>query len=141
MFTIRSHSSSGASSTGPSSITPALLIEGVEPAQLRDGALDRGPCLRLGGDVGVDDERPSAGLLDPLGQSPQPVLAARGERDRGALISERERGRLADPARGAGDERHGAVKAAHAPDQRKPVSLGAGGSGLTGRPGGGSFSL
>ena len=61
---IRSHSSVGASTIGPSSMTPALLTTRVQAAELVDGPRDERLRLLLVGDVALDRERAAAGLLD-----------------------------------------------------------------------------
>ena len=100
-----SHSSVGASTIGPSSMTPALLTSTSRrpsSATVRSTA----PAAACGvGDVGRDDERGAAGLADLIGQLLEAVGPARDEGHRGALAGQAQRRRLADPARRAGDQR------------------------------------
>jgi hypothetical protein len=72
----------------------------VEPTELLDGALDSGLRLLAIGDVGLDGQATDLGR-----ERVQPVLAARDDSHRRALCRERARGRLADPAARARDER------------------------------------
>jgi hypothetical protein len=105
--TIRCHSSSGASAIGPSSITPALLTSVSSRPEFVDGPGDGGARLRLVGYVGLDDECGAATVADLLREAGEPVGAARGQRDRGALLGEQQRRRLADAA---GRARHQAPR-------------------------------
>ena len=82
---IRSHSWSGASTAGPSSITPALLTSvSSRPSSstVRSTSASR---LLLGGDVGLDRQDRAAVGLDPRGELVEPILAPGGDRHRGAL--------------------------------------------------------
>ena len=87
-----------------------VVDDGVEAAELGDGALDQGLGGGAVGDVGLDRERLAAGVVDLPGQALQPVDAAGRDGDRGAVGGEAFRGRLADAAGGAGDEGYGAVE-------------------------------
>ena len=120
-----------------------VVDQDVEASELGDGALDGTLGLRLFGKVGLEHERGGAGGADSPGQVIESVPAAGSDGHRGAVPGQRERRRLADPARRAGDQRHGARETlvAHDESHRKPTSDGVGGSGLSGSPGGGSFSL
>jgi len=92
MSTIRCHSSSGAPTAGPSSITPALLMSVSSRAKLLDGPLDRGAGLGLVGDIGLDHPCASAVRPDLGGQvveastrrAARPPIRVRGQRDRGS---------------------------------------------------------
>jgi hypothetical protein len=80
------------------------------PRELLDGG--------LAADVGRDGERARADRLALLRDGAQRRLGAGGEHDAGALARESERGRAADPARGAGDDDDAACEVArhaHAP--------------------------
>ena len=74
--TICCHSGSGAPAAGPSSITPGVVDQRVEPAQLGDRALHRAGRLLLVGDVALQHQRGAALVADAGGERLQPVLAA-----------------------------------------------------------------
>ena len=113
--TIRRQSSGSPLSTGPSSITPALLISDVEAPEALGRARDEGARLGLVGDVDLERDGGRAGLvLDPLRERLDAVAAARAERDGRAGAGERERGRLADPRRRARDRHRLAAEVRHA---------------------------
>ena len=89
---------------------PGVVDDGVEAAELGDGALDQRLGLGAVGDVGLDRQRATAGVADLGDQLLQPVDPAGRHRDRRAFAREPLRGRLADAAGGAGDEGHGSVE-------------------------------
>jgi hypothetical protein len=60
--------------------------------------------LLLVTDVGLDRERSAAVACDLSGELLDPLTAASGQRDGGAYLRTRERGRLADARRRAGDD-------------------------------------
>ena len=104
---------------------PGVVDHDVESAELLRGALDGRDRLLAIGDVGLDRE-----AADLRGQRVEPVLAPRGDGDGRALLGERARRRLADPAARAGDERdrvlqclgHGArCTAGRPPAMRRPT--------------------
>ena len=63
-------------------MTPALLIDDVQPPEAVDGVLDHRGDLLLVGDVGLDRQRRAAALPDLLGELLEPVAAPGGDRDR-----------------------------------------------------------
>ena len=85
-----------------------VVDERVESSELVDRALHERLGLCPVPDVGLDRQRPATALGDPLGQLVEAILATGGDRDRGARLGEGDRSRLADTARGAGDQRDGA---------------------------------
>ena len=87
-----------------------VVDDDVEPAQLVDRAVDGGDRLLLLGDVGLDRERGVPRSADLGRQALEPLEPAGGDRDLGAEGGELPRGRLADPAAGAGDQRHGSIQ-------------------------------
>ena len=97
---IRSHSSTGASTISPSSITPALLTTmSSRPSSCAVRSTAATACSRSVTSVSM--ARPPISRR----QRVQPVLAARGDGDRRALLGERARRRLADATARARDER------------------------------------
>ena len=82
-----------------------VVDQRVEAAELGDRPLHQDLGLLLRGHVGLDRERLAATVGDRCGQLIEPIRAARSDRDRGALLGERHRGRFADPARRAGHQR------------------------------------
>ena len=80
----------------------------VEPAEALDRLGDGGHHRAVVGDVGADPDRP---LADPLGRLARLVGVEVEDRDRGAAQVQLARGLVADPAGGAGDQRHLAVEA------------------------------
>ncbi len=87
---------------------PGVVHHGVQPSQLVDGALHRGGDLVGVGHVGGHRQRRAAGRFDVGFQLMEPIGAAGQQRDGGALVGQCPRGRGADAAAGAGDQRHGA---------------------------------
>ena len=146
MSSIRHHSSVSPSTTGPSSIMPALLI--------RMSSRPSSEAVRSHGGVRLRPRRSRRPRAPARVPPPSRIRSASGSSRsmrRAAIatdapvLGERERGRLADSARGAGDEGDGAVEGdprrQSRRSQRNPTGAGAGASGLTGSPAGGSFSL
>ena len=81
-----------------------VVDDRVEPAELVVRRL-REAGDRVGvAEVGRDDERPPAGVADPLGDLLELVRGARGDDDVGAGLGERDGGGGADAAAGAGDD-------------------------------------
>ena len=96
----------GASSIGPSSITPALLTSTSRRPELGVRAATNAPRLLLLAHVGGDRHRAPAVGEDALGERLDAIRAASRERDRGARAGARQRGGLADAGGGAGDGDH-----------------------------------
>ena len=120
---MRSHSSVGASSTGPSSITPALLTTVSRRPRPVDRLRHRGPGLLLVGDVGLDGQRPAAVGRDRLRERVEAVLAARDDRHRGTLGRQQAGRRLADAAARPCHQGHRPVESfSHPSDHRRPMS-------------------
>jgi hypothetical protein len=113
------------------------------PAELGGGPFDSPARLLLDAHVGLEHERSGAALADPSRQVFEPIGPPGGDGHRGSVLGQGVRGGLADAAGGARDERDRAVEGGghHDASQRKPASAGAGGIGLVGSPGRGSFSL
>jgi hypothetical protein len=87
-----------------------VVDEDVEPPQLLDGAVDRGNGLLLVGDVGLDRQGGVALAANLCREALQPLEPAGRHRDFGPLFRQRARGRLADPAAGASDQRNRSVE-------------------------------
>ena len=86
--------------------------------RLGDGGHDRGVV----GDVGADPDRP---LADPLGRLARLLGVEIDDRDRGAAHVQLARRLVADPARGAGNQRHLSVagrRAACGGEPRRPAA-------------------
>ena len=107
---MRSHSSVGASTIGPEQHHAGVVDDRVQPAELAHGLGHEADRLLLIGHVALDHERAAAGLADLVGQRVQAVLAPRGDRHRRPLRRELARGRLADAAARARDQRDGPMQ-------------------------------
>ena len=82
----------------------------VEPAEtLIEAGTDRIDRLALGEVERQQGRGPAGGTHEIVGFL-QPALGARGEHDMRAVAGERHRARRAEPAAGAGDQRHRAVE-------------------------------
>jgi hypothetical protein len=85
---------------------PGGVDDDVEPPVFGDDARHGTHGVVALGEIGGDDLR----AAELGGERVEPVRPARDERNRGALIRERPRRRLADTAARTGDERDGAVE-------------------------------
>ena len=129
---IRRHSSVSAPSTGPSSITPALLTSASMPAEPVRARASTNPRAWSSAATSTVIAVGGAALgLDLLRERLDAVRAPRAERDGGAGLRAQQRGRLADPRGGAGDRHHLAgevvshgatLPASGRPDRRKPAN-------------------
>ena len=117
---MRRHSSTGAPTIGPRSITPGVVDEGVQASELGDGSLDHGLGLLLVGHVGLEDENTLPVLgAEPVGQRLQPVAPSGGHGHRRPLGGQGHGGGLTDPARSPGHQGDGAVQTAAAHRRRR----------------------
>ncbi len=89
-------------------MTPALLTRVSSRPNSGDRPVDHVPGLGLVGHVGLEHEHLVA--TDAVGQCLEAVTAPGGHRHPGPCGGQGHRGGLADPAGGAGDQRHGAVE-------------------------------
>jgi len=82
-LTIRCHSSTGASTTGPSSICPALLMRGVQTTEFGHSAFDHVHPPGLIPDVGFEGKSHAVLAADALseGRPAGPCAARRGATD------------------------------------------------------------
>ena len=87
-----------------------IVDEDVHPAELLDRMVDHALRLCGIGDVGLDRDGPPSGLPDQLGGLLETVDAACSEHDVGPCFGQRQRNRLADATRTAGDERDAPLK-------------------------------
>ena len=86
---------------------PGVGDDDVEAAEALDRLRHRAHHRPIVGDVGADPDRP---LADPLGGLARLLGVEVEHRDRGAAHLQLPRGLVADPARGAGDQRHLSVQ-------------------------------
>ena len=98
-----------------------VVDEHVDAAERVEGPVGQRLHVVLARDVGLDDERTPALLLDRARDVEHRVWvralavvpAEEAERDGGAFRGERERDRAADPAAGAGDQRRASGQRVH----------------------------